>query len=65
MYLIVEGFDVKAIRAKLVEMNLVFEKDEKSLVVIKRLLAAKSSDRRGGSSADRSVDPDEGEETFR
>lgn len=41
--LIVEGFDVKAIRAKLVEMQLAFEKDEGSLVLIERLLAAKSS----------------------
>jgi hypothetical protein len=41
--LIVEGFDLKAIRAKLVEMDLGFEKDEKGLVLLERLLTAGSS----------------------
>jgi hypothetical protein len=39
--LIVEGFDVKAIRAKLGEAKLTFEGDEKSLVLIEKLLAAR------------------------
>ena len=41
--LIVEGFDVKAMRAKLVETNLVFETNEGSLVLVERLLADKFS----------------------
>jgi hypothetical protein len=42
--LIIEGFDLGAIRAKLVEIKLTFEKDEKSLVLIERLLTARSSE---------------------
>jgi hypothetical protein len=37
--LIVEGFDMKAIRAKVAEAKMTFEADEKSLVLIEKLLA--------------------------
>jgi hypothetical protein len=42
--LIVEGFDEKVIRAKLVDAKLPFEKGEKSLVLLERLLTATSPD---------------------
>jgi hypothetical protein len=64
--LIVEGFGVKAIRAKLVEMDLVFEKAERSLVLIERFLIVRSSDsQRLEWPAHRSVDPVEGGGAFR
>jgi hypothetical protein len=40
--LIIEGFDVKAIRAKLKEAKLMFEKDDKSLVLLEKLQAGHS-----------------------
>ena len=36
--LIIEGFQVKAIRARLKKMNITFEEDEKSLALLERLL---------------------------
>lgn len=41
--LIIEGFDVKAIRAKLGEAKLAFEKDDKSLALIEKLLTGYSN----------------------
>ena len=40
--LIVEGFDVKDLRAKLTEVKLPFGRNDKSLVLIEKLLAARS-----------------------
>ena len=40
--LIIEGFNVKGIRAKLTELNLTFKKEDKSLKLIERLLTGHS-----------------------